>query len=54
VGPWWVHIGDDFFKDIVAAKESQMRTVWARELIEGSVNDKGDKGSKEATTTRCK
>jgi len=47
VGPWWVHIGDDFFKDVVAAKESQMRTVWARELIGGSVNDKRDKGSKE-------
>ena len=47
VGPWWVHIGDDFFKDVVAAKESQMRTVWTRELIGGSANDKGDNGSKE-------
>jgi len=47
VGPWWVHIGDDFLKDVVAAKESQMRTVWTRELIGGSANDKGDKGSKE-------
>ncbi|KAL3757645.1 hypothetical protein ACHAWU_009490 [Discostella pseudostelligera] len=33
VGPWWVHVGDDFFKDVVAAKEFQMRTVWSRELI---------------------
>ena len=33
VGPWWVHVGDDFFKDVVAAKEFQMRTVWVRELI---------------------
>ena len=49
VGPWWVHIGDDFFKDVVAAKESQMRTVWARELIGGSANDKGDNDSKEET-----
>lgn len=49
IGPWWVHIGDDFFKDVVAAKESQMRTVWARELIGGSVNDKRDNGSKEGT-----
>jgi len=36
VGPWWVHVGDDFFKDVVAAKEFQMRTVWSRELIGGS------------------
>lgn len=33
MGPWWVHVGDDFFKDVVAAKEFQMRTVWSRELI---------------------
>ena len=39
VGSWWVHIGDDFFKDIVAAKELRMRTVWTRELIGGSQND---------------
>jgi FMN phosphatase YigB (HAD superfamily) len=36
VGPWWVHIGDDFFKDIVAAKEFRMRSVWMRELIGGA------------------
>ena len=36
VGPWWVHVGDDFFKDVVAAKEFQMRTVWTRELIGGN------------------
>jgi len=36
VGPWWVHIGDDFFKDVVAAKDFRMRTVWARELIGGA------------------
>eukprot|EP00978_Attheya_sp_CCMP212_P037592 scaffold178847_cov56-Attheya_sp.AAC.4 len=33
VGPWWVHIGDDFIKDIVAAKELKMRTIWCRELV---------------------
>ena len=33
VGSWWVHIGDDFVKDIVAAKELGMRTLWCRELI---------------------
>ena len=38
VGPWWV-------KNILAAKESQMRTAWARELIEGSVNEKGNEGN---------
>jgi len=33
LGPWWVHIGDDFLKDIVAAKDLKMRSVWCRELI---------------------
>mmetsp|Transcript_1599 Transcript_1599/g.3320 ORF Transcript_1599/g.3320 Transcript_1599/m.3320 type:complete len:664 (-) Transcript_1599:56-2047(-) len=47
VGPWWVHIGDDFFKDIVAAKEFRMRSVWVRELI-GGANAFG--GGGEATT----
>jgi len=31
--PWWVHIGDDFVKDIVAAKDLKMRSIWCRELI---------------------
>ena len=39
VGPWWVHVGDDFFKDVVAAKEFKMRTVWSRELIIGRGNN---------------
>lgn len=33
IGPWWVHIGDDFVKDIVASKSLNMRTIWARELV---------------------
>jgi FMN phosphatase YigB (HAD superfamily) len=33
VGPWWVHVGDDFVKDCVAAKNLNMRTIWARELV---------------------
>lgn len=33
VGPWWVHVGDDFVKDIVAAREMGMRTVWTREFV---------------------
>jgi FMN hydrolase / 5-amino-6-(5-phospho-D-ribitylamino)uracil phosphatase len=33
VGPWWVHIGDDFVKDIVAAKNLNMRSIWCRELV---------------------
>lgn len=31
--PWWVHIGDDYAKDIVGAKEAGMRTIWCREFI---------------------
>jgi FMN phosphatase YigB (HAD superfamily) len=33
VGPWWVHIGDDFVKDIVASKSLNMRNIWTKELI---------------------
>jgi FMN phosphatase YigB (HAD superfamily)/ribosomal protein L40E len=33
VGPWWIHVGDDFFKDIVASKSFGMRSIWVRELI---------------------
>lgn len=33
IGPWWIHIGDHFMKDIVAAKGMNMRTIWARELV---------------------
>lgn len=29
----WVHIGDDWAKDIVGAKQVGMRTIWCRELI---------------------
>ena len=49
VGPWWVHIGDDFFKDVVAAKESQMRTVWTTELVGGSSIKGEDEKKKEQT-----
>lgn len=63
VGSWWVHVGDDFFKDVVAAKEFQMRTVWTRELIGGSDfnnndsvktgnnDDGGDSKKKERSVT---
>jgi FMN phosphatase YigB (HAD superfamily) len=39
-GPYWVHVGDDFVKDIVAAKDLKMRTVWATELVRESLEAK--------------
>lgn len=33
LGPWWVHVGDDFVKDIIAAKDLKMRCIWSRELV---------------------
>ena len=33
VGPVWCHIGDDFLKDMVAAKDMKMRTIFAIELV---------------------
>lgn len=47
VGPWWVHVGDDFFKDVVASKEFRMRTVWSRELIGGPKNSSAIVGSSD-------
>lgn len=40
VGPWWVHIGDDFVKDIVAAKDLNMRSIWCQELIKDKQSSK--------------
>ena len=28
IGPYWVHVGDDFVKDVVAAKSLKMRSIW--------------------------
>ena len=47
VGPWWVHVGDDFFKDVIASKEFRMRTIWSRELIGGSKNSSANIGSSD-------
>jgi hypothetical protein len=49
-GPFWVHIGDDFTKDIVAAKLLKMRTIWSTELIkeklEAIKNEKNEENRK--------
>lgn len=37
-GPFWVHIGDDFVKDIVAGKGMNMRTIWAQELVKDKLS----------------
>jgi FMN phosphatase YigB (HAD superfamily) len=46
VGPYWCHIGDDFLKDIVAAKDMKMRTIFAIGLVKdkllANVTKKGD------------
>ena len=48
----WIHIGDDFLKDIVGAKELKMRSVWCTELVKDklqlnnsstTMNDQSDK-----------
>jgi putative hydrolase of the HAD superfamily len=50
VGPWWVHIGDDFIKDIVAAKGMGMRTIWCRELVKG--NSEAEASSSAPSSSR--
>jgi FMN phosphatase YigB (HAD superfamily) len=45
IGPWWVHIGDDFVKDIVASNNLKMRNIWMKELInpkKGKVTETGE------------
>ncbi|KAL3810864.1 hypothetical protein ACHAXA_005864 [Cyclostephanos tholiformis] len=51
VGPWWVHVGDDFFKDVVAAKEFKMRTVWSREFLR-KLNDTVDSSAEKKSIGR--
>jgi ribosomal protein L40E len=48
IGPWWVHIGDDFMKDIVAARDLGMRTIWSRELVRKAPNSAEEKDSSAA------
>eukprot|EP00536_Pseudo-nitzschia_multiseries_P002063 jgi/Psemu1/322380/estExt_fgenesh1_pg.C_270039 len=33
LGPYWCHIGDDFLKDMVAAKDLNLRTIFAVGLV---------------------
>jgi len=49
LGPWWIHIGDDFVKDIVAAKDLKMRTIWCRELIKGKLPKKENNAGSQMT-----
>lgn len=48
VGSWWVHVGDDFLKDIVAAKDLGMRSIWAKELIQDQSELEAPKSPKKS------
>ena len=50
IGPYWVHIGDDFVKDVVAAKTLGMRSIWATELIQEKLQ-KQQKQKEQGGTT---
>eukprot|EP00537_Pseudo-nitzschia_pungens_P008163 CAMPEP_0172360844 /NCGR_PEP_ID=MMETSP1060-20121228/4788_1 /TAXON_ID=37318 /ORGANISM="Pseudo-nitzschia pungens, Strain cf. cingulata" /LENGTH=670 /DNA_ID=CAMNT_0013082933 /DNA_START=55 /DNA_END=2067 /DNA_ORIENTATION=- len=51
LGPYWCHIGDDFLKDMVAAKDLNLRTIFAVELVKdkllASNDNPDDTSSKE-------
>ena len=51
VGRWWVHVGDDFLKDMVGAKALRMRSIWSKELVlnqlEGQLDVRKESGKKE-------
>ncbi len=52
MGPWWVHVGDDFVKDIVAAKSLKLRTIWARELTPSPQESVAAKSKAEAAASK--
>jgi len=54
VGSWWVHIGDDFVKDVVAAKDLNMRSVWCRELVIDKINAAAAAAAASATAAAAK
>jgi len=54
VGPWWCHVGDDFIKDIVAAKDLKMRSIYSRELILDKLRSKASKNAMPTMTTEDK
>ncbi|GMH82235.1 hypothetical protein TrVE_jg11815 [Triparma verrucosa] len=39
IGPWWVHVGDDMIKDIVASKGLEIRTIYTTEFKENDGRD---------------
>lgn len=51
IGPWWIHVGDDFVKDIVAAKEMNMRCLWCRELIKANQDNSMEKTNEKKQRT---
>mmetsp|Transcript_17834 Transcript_17834/g.44494 ORF Transcript_17834/g.44494 Transcript_17834/m.44494 type:complete len:619 (+) Transcript_17834:117-1973(+) len=46
VGPYWCHIGDDFLKDVVAAKDMKMRTIFAIGLVKDKLQANNTKSEK--------
>jgi FMN phosphatase YigB (HAD superfamily) len=52
VGPYWVHVGDDFVKDIVAAKSLNMRSIWVTELIRDKLQPPVDSKNVAVEKTR--
>jgi len=47
IGPYWCHIGDDFLKDIVAAKELKMRTIFAVGLVREKITENVNNNEKD-------
>ena len=53
IGQWWVHVGDDFIKDVVASAQMGMRSIWCRELIKDRKESKST-SSKVETSSKPK
>jgi len=51
IGPWWIHVGDDFVKDIVACKDLNMRSIWSTELVKEKLISSPPKESVEKERT---
>jgi len=50
MGPFWVHVGDDFSKDVAGAKAMNLRTVWARELIQDKLPPREEEPKNPSTS----
>jgi FMN phosphatase YigB (HAD superfamily) len=51
IGPYWCHVGDDFLKDVVPAKNLGMRTIWSVGLVKDMLLKQATTSSSRTTSS---